>query len=154
MAITLNDNLQINAGKPVDSKYLSSSNVPYADVSAANTAIPISYRYQGLKVNINNIEYWYYTGVTNGDLVPLETPASVSGLTASSNGLTDDGVTVCLGGSLTTPTTITINPPNKLPKRFVSFGKYADNSFVDLFKEAGIKVDILERPNNKVTFLD
>jgi len=39
-------------------------------------------------------------------------------------------------------------------KRFVSFGKYADNSFVDLFKEAGIKVDILERPSAEITFLD
>jgi dCMP deaminase len=39
-------------------------------------------------------------------------------------------------------------------KRFVSFGKYADNSFVDLFKEAGIKVDILEKPTTEITFWD
>jgi len=39
-------------------------------------------------------------------------------------------------------------------KRFVSFGKYADNFFIDLFKEAGIKVDVLERPGNEITFLD
>jgi len=111
MAITLNDNLQINAGKPVDSKYLSSSNVPYASVAAANSAIPISYRYQGLKVNINNVEYWYYTGVTDGDLVALETPESASGITAAENGLTKlgDGKTVVLGGDLTGATTININ---------------------------------------------
>src|SRR3989304_842468 len=31
-------------------------------------------------------------------------------------------------------------------KRFVSFGKYEDNAFIDLFKEAGINVDLRKRP--------
>ena len=39
-------------------------------------------------------------------------------------------------------------------KRFVSFGKYNDSSFVDLFREAGIQVDIKERPSSEITFLD
>jgi len=38
--------------------------------------------------------------------------------------------------------------------RFVSFGKYNDDTFVELFKEAGIKVDMKERPSAKITFLD
>jgi dCMP deaminase len=38
--------------------------------------------------------------------------------------------------------------------RFVSFGKYADNEFIKLFKEAGIKVDMREKPSSKITFLD
>jgi dCMP deaminase len=38
--------------------------------------------------------------------------------------------------------------------RFVSFGKYADDEFIKLFKEAGIKVDMQERPPAIVTFLD
>ena len=38
--------------------------------------------------------------------------------------------------------------------RFVSFGKYEDNSFVDLFGEAGIEVDIKERPTSKISYLD
>jgi len=37
---------------------------------------------------------------------------------------------------------------------FVSFGKYNDNSFKDLFQEAGIKVDIKERPPSKISYLD
>lgn len=38
--------------------------------------------------------------------------------------------------------------------RFVSFSDYADKSFVELFKDAGIKVDILDKPSDKITFLD
>jgi len=39
-------------------------------------------------------------------------------------------------------------------KRFVSFGKYDDNSFVDLFKEAGIEVVIKKRPSSRISYLD
>jgi dCMP deaminase len=38
--------------------------------------------------------------------------------------------------------------------RFVSFGKYNDDEFIKLFKEAGIKVDMKEKPSPKITFLD
>ena len=38
--------------------------------------------------------------------------------------------------------------------RFVSFGKYNDDTFVELFKEAGIKVEIKDRPSAQITFLD
>jgi len=39
-------------------------------------------------------------------------------------------------------------------KRFVSFREYSDNSFTDLFKEAGIEYDILPRPSSEITYLD
>jgi dCMP deaminase len=39
-------------------------------------------------------------------------------------------------------------------KRFVSFGKYSDDSFIALFKDAGIQVDMLPRPLSEVRFLD
>jgi len=39
-------------------------------------------------------------------------------------------------------------------KRYVSFGRYDDNSFKDLFREAGIEVDIKPRPSSKISFLD
>ena len=39
-------------------------------------------------------------------------------------------------------------------KRFVSFGKYNDGAFIDLFKEAGIQVDIKNRPSSQITYLD
>jgi dCMP deaminase len=39
-------------------------------------------------------------------------------------------------------------------RRFVSFGKYSDDSFVDLFQEAGIEVDIKKRPSSRISYLD
>ncbi len=38
--------------------------------------------------------------------------------------------------------------------RFVSFGKYNDDRFIEIFKEAGIKVDMKKKPSPKITFLD
>ena len=38
-------------------------------------------------------------------------------------------------------------------KRYVSFGKYDDNAFVDLFKEAGIEVDLKKRPSSRISYL-
>ncbi|MCL0046449.1 dCMP deaminase family protein [Dehalococcoidales bacterium] len=39
-------------------------------------------------------------------------------------------------------------------KRFVSFGKYEDNMFINLFKEAGIEVEIKKRPSSRISYLD
>ena len=39
-------------------------------------------------------------------------------------------------------------------KRFVSFGKYDDNTFLDLFQQAGIEIDIKNRPYFRISFLD
>ena len=39
-------------------------------------------------------------------------------------------------------------------KRFVTFGKYADDTFVDLFKEAGIDFEGRERPLSGIDYLD
>ncbi|MFC2005786.1 cytidine/deoxycytidylate deaminase family protein [Chloroflexota bacterium] len=39
-------------------------------------------------------------------------------------------------------------------KRFVSFGKYNDDTFFDLFKEAGIDIDVKNRPSSKISYLD
>jgi len=39
-------------------------------------------------------------------------------------------------------------------KRYVSFGHYDDDSFVELFRQAGVKVDIMTKPPAKITFLD
>jgi len=69
MAIILNDNLKINAGKPVDSKYLTSTGTSYHSIAQVNNTIAISERYTGLTVNISGVEYWYGKGITNSDLV-------------------------------------------------------------------------------------
>jgi dCMP deaminase len=39
-------------------------------------------------------------------------------------------------------------------KRFVTFGKYADNAFMELFNEAGIEFEVRERPPAKIGYLD
>jgi len=39
-------------------------------------------------------------------------------------------------------------------KRYVSFGRYDDNSFIDLFQEAGIELDIKKRPSSRISYLD
>lgn len=67
MAIIINDNLQINAGKPVDDKYLNGS-VPYNSTAEVATEIALPQRYIGLTVNINNKEYWFKNGVADSDL--------------------------------------------------------------------------------------
>jgi dCMP deaminase len=38
--------------------------------------------------------------------------------------------------------------------RFVTFGKYDDDRFIEIFKEAGIEVDIKDRPPSRITYLD
>jgi len=39
-------------------------------------------------------------------------------------------------------------------KRFVTYGKYADDAFLDLFKEAGIKFESHPRPPAAITFVE
>ena len=39
-------------------------------------------------------------------------------------------------------------------KRFVSFRKYSDDRFLELFKDAGIEIDIKDRPPSEITYLD
>jgi dCMP deaminase len=39
-------------------------------------------------------------------------------------------------------------------KRFVTFGKYADESFLELFKEAGVEFEMREKPPSQITYLD
>ena len=39
-------------------------------------------------------------------------------------------------------------------ERFVTFNKYADDSFINLFNQAGIKVEVRERPSLSISFLE
>lgn len=38
--------------------------------------------------------------------------------------------------------------------RFVSFGRYADDEFLSLFKEAGIEFELQKKPSPEITYLD
>jgi len=39
-------------------------------------------------------------------------------------------------------------------KRYVSFGRYNDDAFINLFKEADIELDIKKRPSSRISYLD
>jgi len=39
-------------------------------------------------------------------------------------------------------------------KRLVSFKEYTDDSFVELFKSAGIVFEVLKKPDSRIKFLD
>jgi len=73
MSIKLNDNIKINAGKPSESKYLSTGNTAYLSITDVNNQIPIAERYLGLTVLIDsgstNLEHWYKEGVNDTDLI-------------------------------------------------------------------------------------
>ncbi|MFC1967890.1 cytidine/deoxycytidylate deaminase family protein [Chloroflexota bacterium] len=43
---------------------------------------------------------------------------------------------------------------NAKAKRLVSFGRYADQEFLGLFREAGIEVEIKSRPSSRITYLE
>jgi len=39
-------------------------------------------------------------------------------------------------------------------KRFVSFGRYSDNTFEELFRDAGIEIDIKKKPSSRISYLE
>lgn len=43
---------------------------------------------------------------------------------------------------------------NARVKRVVIFTKYADDSFKELFREAGIQVDVLDKPSSMISFME
>ena len=66
------------------------------------------------------------------------------------------------GVDLTGATVYATHPPcilcakmlvNARIKRFVTFGSYADDSFKDLFQEAGINFELHGKPPSKITYL-
>lgn len=39
-------------------------------------------------------------------------------------------------------------------KNIITFNKYADDAFIELFKEAGIPIEVMKRPSSEITFKD
>lgn len=78
MALTINDTIQNNSGKPIDAKYgifASGSFRPYTSTTEANTTVNSAYRSIGLTVLVGTQEYWYRDGVADGNLI-VKTPGS------------------------------------------------------------------------------
>ena len=76
MAIPLNDNVEVFAPKPSDPRFLRPDNSVWTSVAEVNSTIPLTRRYPGLPVNINNVIYRYKTGIQDSDLV-IDNPNSV-----------------------------------------------------------------------------
>ena len=116
MAIIFNDNIRVNAGKPVDAKYLNTGNTSYATISDVNSVIAIPERHIGLTVNISGDEFWYKTGVTNSDLIPKMIGISGSG---TITGATNVGFFSGMSGVQTLEifTNISLPVPNHLDYR-------------------------------------
>jgi len=106
MAILINDNYSLQAvNKAFDARYLN-VNTPWSSCAAAIAGIP-TYRYPGLTININNVEWWWKDGIGDGDLVQ-KTLGGSSNLSGATNGLQllCSNTYVGLGGALTQNTTI------------------------------------------------
>lgn len=80
MAILLNDNLNIAANKPVDSRF-----GPYNSLNDVVSKIPVYKRYKGLVVGVLNngqiVEYWFKSSTSD---LGLELKTSESGATTDS----------------------------------------------------------------------
>lgn len=70
MSTPQNDAFDVRAPKPIDKRYLKNETVTWISAAEVNTAIVSAYRYPGLTVLINNVEYWYKDGIADGNLVP------------------------------------------------------------------------------------
>jgi hypothetical protein len=90
MSIIINDNFAVNVGKPVDSKYLNVT-TPWTSVSAVQNGIPASYRYIGLTVNINGVEYWWKSSTSNDNLIEKVYTGGTSGNVNYISGATNLG---------------------------------------------------------------
>jgi len=67
MSIILNDNLDTQFNKPLDTRF-----GPYTDVATALTQVPAFRRYIGLTIGIGSnpvIEYWFNDGILDADFV-------------------------------------------------------------------------------------
>jgi hypothetical protein len=114
MAITLGSNLNIAAPKPIDDRYLSQrggGTLPYSADTEVFSIISTSFRYIGLTVNINNVEYWFENGITDGDLKIKTAGGGAGTLTGATNGLStiNSGTTAVLGGAITSDVIFTLS---------------------------------------------
>ena len=155
MSKIMNDNFKINVGNPIDSRYLASTNLPYVSMAAVNSAIVESQRYVGLTVNINNVEYWYETGVTDGNLIIKDSGLASTGVTAAYNGITKEGNAVKLGGTLTGATVFTKSGTGSLLKYAGDYsGEFDAQTIPDAEFVTGLTSQSITSSSNGLTKVD
>jgi hypothetical protein len=86
MALQLPFGIQVNNSLPLDAYYYD-GDAAWTSTTAANAGINVGVRYEGLTVNVNGEEYWFYGGTADINLV-----TKLSGTTdhGALTGLTDD----------------------------------------------------------------
>lgn len=125
MAINLSDNIKVNAPKPIDDRYLASDLTPYANVAAANAAIVPSRRHIGLRVRIGSVDYHWKDGVTDLDLVEIESGGG-GGDVPSSRTIT--GVkSITGGGDLSANRTVELAGDEETPNSLAYYGTDVDS---------------------------
>jgi hypothetical protein len=62
------NNIKLENTLPIDWRY-NNEGVPFVDLTEARTKVPVSMRYRGLTVNEWGVEYWWFLGTGDGDLV-------------------------------------------------------------------------------------
>ena len=97
MRHVLSDNIQVNAPKPIDNRYLNIT-VPYTSCSQVNTCLVAGVRYTGLTVNIAGVEYWYCGGILDSCLVSKSAGSTWGSITGTLSLQTD--LQACLNGKL------------------------------------------------------
>jgi hypothetical protein len=90
MSIQLNANLKIAAPAPIDQRYLSlrtlcGSPLPYSANTEVYATIPLTERYTGLTVNINNLEYWFKNNTTTLILKSITGQTTANAVTGATN---------------------------------------------------------------------
>jgi hypothetical protein len=104
MAIPLNDNLHIGAGKPADDKYLQLDLTPYPTTAAVLSRIPISERYRGQTFLVLTEEYWFQNNLTT-----LEAKGSGGGLGYTAEDVANKAVTFSVLDDTLYPTVLATN---------------------------------------------
>ena len=91
--------------KPLDAKYFNIAGTTYTNTAEVISQLTSGLRYEGLTVSVSNVEYWFYNGIADGDLV-VKTPAS--GWSLLGNAGTVDG-TNFIGTTDNIPFNIRVN---------------------------------------------
>lgn len=89
MAITFNDNINVSAGKALDSRY-----GPFDTTIIALDTVKILQRSRGLTIGIGDpvvVEYWFKDGIEDSNFVPKTASGNLTGITAG-NGISVSGI--------------------------------------------------------------
>lgn len=117
MAVNLPTGYNRTTSEPIDVIYLATGLVPYANVTAANTAIPSGIRYIGQFVNVNYQLYWYQNGITNSDLVAFSAGGNPISISDEGSLLTSAVTSINFTGANVTASAVgsavTVNIPNE-----------------------------------------